>query len=163
MFMWNERTQELSLSVDTGSVGSSPCAVIFNPSRETVLQCDASSTGLGAALLQDGQSVAFACRALSESERNYVQIEKESSYWRSFLDLRVSGRMYGRKVTVDSDHKPLQSLYCKPLNLVPTHLQRMFLYLQDFDNSIRYRRGAEMHLADALSRVPVSETMDMQQ
>ena len=64
---------------------------------------------------------------------------------------------------MDSDHKPLQSLYCKPLNLVPKRLQRMFLYLQDFDYSIRYRRGAEMHLADALSRAPVSETMDMQQ
>ena len=42
-----------------------------------MLQCDASSTGLGAALLQDGHPVAFASRALSESERNYAQIEKE--------------------------------------------------------------------------------------
>ena len=132
-----------------------------------VLQCDASnsSTGLGAALLQDGQPVAFASRALSESERNYAQIEKEL-LTKVFGFTRFWQCVHGGKVTVDSFvHKPLkvQSLYWKPLNLVPKRLHRMFMYLQDFDCSMRYRRGAEMHLTDALSRAPFSETMDMQQ
>ena len=161
MFMWNERTQKAFQLIQEALVAS-PVLRFFNPSRETVLQCDASSSGLGAALLQDGQPVAFASRVLSESERNYAQIEKELLAI-VFGFMRFRQYVYGRKVTVDSDHKPLQSLYCKPLNLVPKRLQRMFLYLQDYDYSISYRRGAEMHLADALSRAPVSETMDMQQ
>ena len=87
-----------------------------------MLQCDASSIGLGAALLQDGQPVAFASRVLSESERNYAQIEKELLAI-VFGFTRFRQYLYGRKVTVDSDHKPLQSLYGKPLNLVPKRLQ----------------------------------------
>ncbi len=45
--------------------------------EQTVLQCDASETGLGAALLQGGEPVAFGSRALSLTERGYAQIEKE--------------------------------------------------------------------------------------
>ena len=41
------------------------------------MQCDASSLGLGAAILQDGMPVAIASRALSNAERNYSQLEKE--------------------------------------------------------------------------------------
>lgn len=41
------------------------------------LQCDASQGGLGAALLQNGKPVAYASRALTETETNYAQIEKE--------------------------------------------------------------------------------------
>ena len=117
MFMWNERTQKAFQLIQEALVAA-PVLRFFNPSRETVLQCDASSTGLGAALLQDGQPVAFASRALSQSERNYAQIEKELlAIVFGFTGFRQY--VYGRKVTVDSDHKPLQSLYCKPLNLVP--------------------------------------------
>ena len=42
-----------------------------------MLQCDASDTGLGATLLQNGQPVAYASRSLTHTERDYAQIEKE--------------------------------------------------------------------------------------
>ena len=54
-----------------------PVLRFFEPSKPTQIQCDASSTGLGACLLQNGQPVAYASRSLSSSERNYAQIEKE--------------------------------------------------------------------------------------
>ena len=40
-------------------------------------QCDAGQGGLGAALLQNGRSVEYASRALTETEKRYTQIEKE--------------------------------------------------------------------------------------
>ena len=55
----------------------------YDPAIELILQCDASSIGIGAALLQPGQDgelqpVAYASRTLSKAEQNYSQIERES-------------------------------------------------------------------------------------
>lgn len=41
------------------------------------LQCDASDTGLGAPLTQEGKPVRCACRALAMTESGYAQMEKE--------------------------------------------------------------------------------------
>jgi len=48
----------------------------FDPNKTTI-QTDSSSTGLGCCLMQDQYPIAYASRALTESERNYAQIEKE--------------------------------------------------------------------------------------
>ena len=41
------------------------------------VQCGASDTGLGAALVQRGNPVAFTSRALTQTEKGYAQIEEE--------------------------------------------------------------------------------------
>ncbi len=60
------------------AVSSAPVLRYYNLEDEVTLQCDAC---LGAALLQDGQPVAYASRALTETdtetETRYAQIEKE--------------------------------------------------------------------------------------
>ena len=57
-------------------------ALYYDPERETKVSADISSYGLGAVLLQktssDWQPVAYASRSLSETERWYTQVEKES-------------------------------------------------------------------------------------
>lgn len=59
---------------------------------------------------------------------------------------------YGRKVIIQSDHKPLESIVKKPLLSAPKRLQRMLMRLQKYDFIINYVPGKEMLLADALSR-----------
>ena len=54
-----------------------PVLKYYDASEEATIQCDASEVGLGAALMQNGQPVAFASRTLSRTERQYAQIEKE--------------------------------------------------------------------------------------
>ena len=49
----------------------------FNPRSATTLQTDASKKGLGAVILQDSKPVMFASRALTGSERNYQNLERE--------------------------------------------------------------------------------------
>ena len=50
----------------------------FDNKQPVKLQCDASSTGLGAVLLQCEQPVAYpSCRALTKTDCNYCQREKE--------------------------------------------------------------------------------------
>ena len=54
-----------------------PVLRYFDDKKEVTLQCDASESGLGATIMQEGQPVAFSSRALSNTEKNYAQIEKE--------------------------------------------------------------------------------------
>ena len=83
------------------------------------IQCDASQSGLGAALLQNGQPVAYASRALTDAETRYAQIEKELLAI-VFACERFEPYVYGRdKVKVDSDHKPLEYIFQKPLHSAP--------------------------------------------
>ena len=48
-----------------------------NPKALTILQTDASKKGLGAVLLQNSTLVMFASRALTGSEKNYQNLERE--------------------------------------------------------------------------------------
>ena len=54
-----------------------PVLRYYTLKEEVTLQCDASQCGLGAALMQNGQPVAYASRALTPAETRYAQIEKE--------------------------------------------------------------------------------------
>ena len=49
----------------------------YDLKRAVTIQCDASQDGLGAALIQEGQPVAYASHALMGAESRYAQIEKE--------------------------------------------------------------------------------------
>ena len=99
--------------------------------------------------MQEGQPVTYASRSLTKAEQNYSQIEKE-------LLARVFGMehnhqyVYGRKVTLWTDHKPLEIIAKKPLAAAPKRLQRLMVRLTQYDVEIKYRRGPEMYLADTL-------------
>ena len=54
-----------------------PILSYYDSKKPVMIQCDASEKGLGAALLQEGQPIAFASRALTDTETRYAQIEKE--------------------------------------------------------------------------------------
>ena len=49
----------------------------YDAQKALTLQIDASPTGLGAALIQGNQQVAYASKALTPTQQNYAQIEKE--------------------------------------------------------------------------------------
>ena len=97
--------------------------------------------GLGAALLQNGQPVGFASRSLSQTERQYAQIEKECLAI-AFSCERFSQYLAGReKITVETDQKPLQSIFRKSNLSAPCCLQRMLLRLQHFNVDVNYKPG----------------------
>ena len=101
--------------------------------------------------MQDGKPVAYASRALATTERNYAQIEKELLAI-VFGAERHHQFTYGRRVMVESDHKPLETIFSKPLASAPKRLQKMLMRLQRYDLVIQYKKGREMYLADTLSR-----------
>jgi hypothetical protein len=69
---------------------------------EITLQCDASELGLGATLMQNDQPIAYAIRALTKTEQNYAQIEKELLAVVFGMD-KFHQYTYGRKTYVHSD------------------------------------------------------------
>ena len=76
LWFWGE-AQENALNALKTAVTKAPVLRYYSSQEEVTIQCDASQSGLGAALLQNGQPVAYASRALSSAETRYAQIEKE--------------------------------------------------------------------------------------
>ena len=128
-----------------------PVLKFFDARKPVVLSVDASKSGLGAACLQDDAPVAFASRALSDAETRYAQIEKELLA-AVFACRKFHDFIYGRRVTIETDHKPLITIVKKPLHAAPARLQRMLLQLQRYDLQFVYKKGKELFLADTLSR-----------
>ena len=112
-------------------------------------------------LLQNGQLVALAPRFPSRTERQYAQIERECLAI-VFLCKRFSPYLTGqKKIAAESDHKPLQSISQKSIHSAPCHLQRMMLQLQRFDVEARYKPGAQMYVADHLSKASLADSTSM--
>ena len=61
---------------ETGSISAAPVAY-YQPTDQLEIQCDSSQIGLGAALIQNAQLIAYASRAIAETEFPYAQIENE--------------------------------------------------------------------------------------
>ena len=95
--------------------------------------------------------VAYASRSLSKSEQNYAQIEKEALAI-LFGCERFHVYLYGKSFTVESDHKPLQPIFKKPICKAPPRIQRFRLRLQKYDMHIEFKPEKELTVADTLSR-----------
>ena len=151
------KSQQVSFDTLKKVVTETPVLRYYNLAEDVTIQCDASSSGMAAALLQGGQPVAYCSRAMTPAETRYAQIEKELLAI-VFAVERFEPYVYGRdKVTVESDHKPLQFIFQKPLHAVPKRLQRMLLRLQKYSLHVLYKKGTEMYLADTLSRAYLPE------
>ena len=149
-FLWTS-SQETAFQCLKNLCTRCPVLALFDVNKEVQVQCDASSTGLGAVLLQEGRPIAYASRALTDTEKRYAQIEKEMLSI-VFACKRFHCYIFGKYTSVLNDHKPLEMIFKKPLQQVPMRLQRMMLILQWYDLSVTYQKGSLMQLPDTLSR-----------
>lgn len=146
---WLEQHQQ-ALDKLKCAIASPPTLQFYNSKEPVVLTCDSSKAGLGAAILQE-KPVAYASRALTETETKYAQIEKELLAV-TFACKKFNDYIYGRKVVIETDHKPLVTILKKPLQAAPLRLQKMMLQLQRYNFELIYKAGKELHIADTLSR-----------
>ncbi|KAJ8381351.1 hypothetical protein SKAU_G00021290 [Synaphobranchus kaupii] len=102
--------------------------------------------------------VAYTSRSMTETERRYAQIEKES-LGLVFGCEKFHGYVYGLPTfTAEMDHKPLISIIRKNLNDMSPRIQRMMMKLQRYDLDLVYTPGKYIVLVDALSRAPTPVT-----
>ena len=69
-----DQAQRNALESLKKAVSSAPVLRYYNLEDEVTLQCDASQSGLGAALLQDGQPVAAGSICIKSTYRNRDQV-----------------------------------------------------------------------------------------
>ena len=150
IFEWEE-PQEKAFQEIKEVLSKHPVLAYFDVTKPITISCDASQSGLGAVILQDSKPIAYASRALTDTETRYAQIEKELLAI-VFAFSRFHQYVYGKDVTVESDHKPLDAITRKQLSAAPPRLQRMLLQLQRYSFSLIYKPGREMTVTDTLSR-----------
>ena len=96
--------------------------------------------------------MAFSSRVMTQTAQKYAQIEKELLAM-VFACKKFYQYVFGRiNVIVQSDHKPLETIFKKPIHSSPKRLQRMRLRLQNYGIQVEYKNGATMFLADPLCR-----------
>ena len=93
----------------------------------------------------------YVSRALTETEQRYLSIERELLAIVFVLE-RLNHYTFGRTITVQSDHQPLQSIWKKSISSTSPRLHRLLLRLAHYDINIEFLRGKENVIADTLSR-----------
>ena len=108
---------------------------------------------LGAKLEQrlEWKPIAYAATALTETEKRYAQIEKETLAI-AFACERFQENLYGLTFEVHSDHQPLKSIFKKHLHECPPRIQQHLLRLQRYDCVVCYARGNSIPVPDTVSR-----------
>ena len=120
-----------------------PVLTYFDKTKKHTIQCDASKKGLGAVLLQESKPVMYVSRTLTETEQRYSNIERELLAIVFALE-RLNHYTFGRTITVQSDHQPLQSIWKKSIVSASPRLQRLLLRLVHYDLNIEFLRGKRM-------------------
>lgn len=133
-------------------ISTAPVLGIFDENKEITVQADASKNGLGACLMQEGRPIAYASRSLTDAEKRYAQIEKEL-LGIVFACRKFHFYIYGKDITLQTDHKPLEGIFKKDIGDIPSvRLQNMRMKLLRYKLQIVHVPGKLMHVADLLSR-----------
>jgi hypothetical protein len=147
-FKWTPACQE-SFEMLKKKLTTTPILILPDVHKPFSVYCDASYTGLGCVLMQEGKVVAYSSRQLKVHEKNYPTHDLELAVvvhalntWRHYL--------YGQKCDIYTDHKSLKYIFTQlELNM----RQRRWLELiKDYELEIHYHPGKANVVADALSR-----------
>ena len=157
-FVWDS-VQDKAFEELKSMCCKTPVLAFYDVSKPVRIQCDASSYALGAVILQEGRPVAYTSRGLTDTERRYAQIEKETLAIVHACK-KFHHYAFGKEVVVESDHRPLQAIFSKPLLSAPMRLQSMMLKLQHYDLKVTYVPGKHIPMGDALSRANLPTTQE---
>ena len=147
-FKWGPEHQE-SFAMLKKELVRAPVLTYYNPQKETILQRDASTKGLGACLLLDKRPIYFTSKALTEVQRGYVAIEIESLDVAWAVD-KFHHFLYGSHFILETDRKPLEAILSRSLNQVIPQLQHILIRTLLYNFTVRYIPGPKNLLADCL-------------
>jgi hypothetical protein len=140
----NEAFEQLKVLLTTAPLLAQP-----DIKKPFVVYCDASGSGLGCVLMQEGQVIAYASRQLRRHEEHYPTHDLELAavvhalkIWHHYL--------LGNICHIYTDHKSLKYIFTQSeLNMGQ---KRWLELIKDYDLEIHYHLGKANVVADALSR-----------
>ena len=157
-FIWTEEHKK-HFDLIKEKIATSTESSHYNSKLDVRVKCDASRSGLGAALKQntpDGwKPIAFASRFLNSTEERYSVNELELlgivwsiDYFKNYL--------YGKNFTVVTDHRDLLSILKEHRSnkSYSSRLSRWKDRLLPYNFTIEHMPGAKMGLVDYISRNP---------
>jgi len=143
-------------------LASTPVLAHYDITQKLKLAADASLYGIGAVISHvydngNERPIAYASHTLSSAEKKYSQVDKEELVL-IFGVQKFHTYLYGRKLILVTDHKPLVTLL-GPKKAIPpleaARLQRWAIILAAYMYDIEYRPMHQHANADGLSRLPV--------
>ncbi len=156
-FRWSD-TAEAVFTKLKGCFVSAPILITPDPSRQFVVEVDASEVGVGAVLSLRSPSddkmhpCAFLSHRLSPAERNYdignrelLAVKLALEEWRHWLEGS------GVPFIIWTDHKNLE--YIKTAKRLNSRQARWALFFGRFDFTLSYRPGSKNIKPDSLSRI----------
>ena len=153
-----ESDQEISFQELKAILTSAPVLKLpdFNSPFDVIT--DASGIAIGGVLQQEGRPIAFTSRKLKDYEKNYATHDLELlavihalKLWRHYL--------LGKKFTLSTDHRSLKWILTQPdLNM---RQRRWIEVLAEYDFDIKYTKGKDNQVADALSRKALALAISM--
>ncbi|XP_026419667.1 uncharacterized protein LOC113315618 [Papaver somniferum] len=119
--------------------------------KQFILETNACDRGVGAVLMQEGRPLSFFSKALgpktlalSTYERELLAIVMAVQKWRYYLS--------HSNFIIHTDHQSLQHLMNQRLSTTLQH--KWLVKLMGFDYVIKYKKGQDNVVVDALSRLP---------
>ena len=146
-FEWSEEHEKSFKDLIT-QVISADVIAFFDPKKPTMVRCEASfNEGLSAGLFQkhgqDWKPVHFISKAMTPTQKNYSQTEKDA------LSLRWAKerfRMYllgAPRFRVVTAHKPLLPFFNKATAKIPPRIEKWVMDMQDVDFELVYEPGRD--------------------
>ena len=113
---------------------------------------DASKLQLGSVICQQGRPLAFYSRKLTGAQTRYTVIEQELlSIVETLREFRTI--LLGHEIIIYTDHKNLTFD-----NFTTDRVRRWRLIVEEYAPTIIYIKGVKNEVADALSRLPITDS-----
>ncbi|CAM9909208.1 unnamed protein product, partial [Heterosigma akashiwo] len=151
---WDDECQK-AFDALKETITSHPVLRLPDFSLPFILECDASKTGVGAALMQkteEGEvvAIAYASRLNNSAQRNYSVFDLELlaivfgvTKYRSYI--------YGHTVCIRTDHAALTNLMS--ITRPSGRLARYQMLLSEYSFTTEFKPGRDNYVADCLSRM----------
>lgn len=157
--VWNE---EATHSFEASKEAIAHATLIRHPipSAQLSLWVDASNVAVGGSLMQLSNNIwepiAFYSCKLNKSQKNWSTYDRELYAIYSSIK-KFRHMLEGRTFIIYTDQKPLiYAFNQKPEKCSPRQLRHLD-YISQFSTDIRYKKGSDNTVADALSRIEIDD------